>query len=234
VSPFLARLAARVTGSDPGLMPRPRYRFGDRVATAGSESNASIRMEESTGPPEFGGRSAARRRVSLSPTSPAVRMEPGRYGTRDENESGTAASVADMRVEPRVSERLLPLNPPVGEEVGGRGPPRGKSEAIADVQPSPISAEATHATVRTMAARLESDSTGVLQSRQVERTARHGGSQTISRAEETSAPVIVHIGRIDVRAVHSQAPTTSPASRKSSVRKPSLQTYLRDREGGRK
>jgi len=245
VSSFLARLAARVTEPASGLVPRPRYRFGDRPATVASQPEASARMEESTGSAEFGERGAARRRVSHAPASSAVRIEPSRYGMQTENESTTAVSVADMRIEPepmhigrrsheapRVSERLLPLNPPVAEEVSGKGAPRGKSDAIG--QRSPTLEETKHAAVRKMTTRLESDPTGVLQSRQGERAPRHSVSQTASRAEETSAAVIVHIGRIDVRAVHSPAPTTSPASPKSNVRKPSLQTYLRDREGGRK
>ena len=61
------------------------------------------------------------------------------------------------------------------------------------------------------------------------RPAAAGARETVARAPE-SAPVYVHIGRIDVRAVDAPVPK-SPAAH-SALRKPSLEAHLRSRDRG--
>ena len=52
-------------------------------------------------------------------------------------------------------------------------------------------------------------------------------------AGDDQPTVTVHIGRIDVRAMHSPAQSGSAGSQKSGLRRPSLDAYLQGRERGR-
>jgi hypothetical protein len=237
VSPFLTRLAARATAYDPSLMPRPRSRFADRPTAAVPQSLPLV-MEGAALP------------ISPERASRNVRVEPGPRAAPNETGISTAVSVINAGAPPEatrnersdieapyVSERLLPLTPLRGKEVGYEPAIRAEPQPIADVDPFATSADGSRAEIRKMAARLDSgrgptDGLQPRQSRQLRRTWYHSAHQPSPQAQE--APVIVHIGRIDVRAVHPQPPAPPPPTRNNAARKPSLQNYLRDREGGRK
>lgn len=257
MSGFLARRVALAAGAEAALMPLPRYRFGTRPAIA---ADAQLLLAQSTG---RGAQAADERAAASlwpeagSPFSQAPlsdpdalaigtdrlrlrRRSPGPAGGLTEGPVAAPASAAlseGLRQAegeghaPDGDARLLPLQA-FGNEGGTRGVQIAERGAHDDLGGSEELTLA-QATRDPGAFAPRQDAGGPAQ--WPSRRAMLPNAQAAGRSAGAQDPstVVVHIGRIDVRAVHAPATPDVPPAQASGLRRPTLHAYLHDRDRGR-
>lgn len=256
MSGFLARLAARVIGGEPGLAPRPHSRFGPMppassaahpplmprstqdldafsAARVGPTDATALRGERPYADAagysnQFVGTWQSRgvEATALDHDSAARPHRPADRGAREGAQRHVAVGVDDE------SERLMPLWNPSQQGPRARAAP----EPVSEGDPGARARDRLDSQWRSGEQGPNGEQGRSGEAPLVRPDAFlppfRGAARSARRPQEIDASpstVVVHIGRIDVRAAPSPA-APAPAPPKSGLRKPSLDAYLIGRE----
>jgi len=226
---FLARLVTRVSAGRSEFMPRPAKAGEVRPYASATESVELL--DHATDDAGTAAPAAVTRRRH-DPSLVSGRTDLIREGTRAmrDREAAVPAVFAEAGLPSiNVLDRLLPL-----ESAPVKVPRRRARTDGEDRERGQREDEAPGTATRAQEAPVPRDGPNVLRVRPPEQRARPAVStkDTSTESEPAQPAVVVHIGRIDVRAVHAAAPPAPPVQR-PRPRAPSLDVYLQMRERGR-
>jgi hypothetical protein len=236
VTGFLTRLMARAGGAEASLEPRPRHRFADRPSFA---TQPDAVPDPVISEPIVEDPAIADRRVA--PTAGAVPLPPAESIERGGHARSPQAETLLAAQSGRASEGdplLMPLA--VAAAPAGRQPGGGSLAAVSGDygDDGPATANGDYGDIGDdgPAGRPQDhDSIGRRgvtrrERRWVAMPAMPGLAARGIAAAEDSPTVVVHIGRIDVRAAAAAAAPAPAAAPKSRLQPPSLDAYLQRRE----
>jgi hypothetical protein len=232
---FLARVVARATGREDSLAPRPDYRpdtgpsiFHDLPSPPAALSSLTP-VSVDTGdvafetPPRPGDLDAGRQPAAVAAATP-VR---GAARSTPQNAAPQAPYHSDADADPEPGVRRGPDRSgprDSGDDADARLMPLAPAGSWDAAQPA---FEVSPPDASRIAPSINHRSAAVPPLARAERIHRDA-----TPAAQEPHTLHVHIGRIDVRAVHPAAPTP-PALPKSRLQRPTLEAYLRNRERGR-
>jgi hypothetical protein len=215
---FLARVVARASDREAGLAPRPDHRFaGSPVFSEAQQPSATSLVLAHAMPgneaPVLGvaqtpqGARTGRSALPIPTNGPAsgpVSPPPPAPAPTDEEENEAHSAPSQPRDPSRGRARLMPLDE--GPGTTDREPDEG------NVRRLPEDRADTYAVAHETFRRTVLD--------------RNARTHRAALSESAAPDIVVHIGRIDVRAV--QTPMTPPqAVPKSLLKRPALEDYLR-------
>jgi hypothetical protein len=239
---FLARVVARATGREDSLAPRPEYRFAAAPSIFHDPPWPRTALTSLPPVPADAGDTQPDRAFSVEMLSPQndvdapPRSPPAHTSMRLQEATPPAPQYADEDADPAPGMPDRP-HPPRDARNGPSGPWDVGDDADARLVPL---APASTRDAAQPAAELAPPGDAPRLPPSVDH--RPPAAPALARAErihrdatpaaQEPPTILVHIGRIDVRAVQSPA-TAPPTLLKSRLQRPTLEAYLRNRERGR-